>query len=99
MLLLRFIEYSGGVALSAQKMLTALAEPLHIDLYDLHINASIGTSIYPDDGQDAETLLKNADAAMYHAKENGRPPEAVGSARTHLRPTRTVTLCRWVFSY
>ncbi len=71
-LLLPFIEHSGDVALSAQKMLTALAEPHHIDLHDLHINASIGISIYPDDGQDAETLLKNADAAMYHAKENGR---------------------------
>ena len=71
-LLLPFIEHSGDAALSAQKMLTVLAEPHHIDLHDLHINASIGISIYPDDGQDAETLLKNADAAMYHAKENGR---------------------------
>lgn len=71
-LLLPFIEHSEDAALSAQKMLTALAEPHHIDLHDLHINASIGISIYPDDGRDAETLLKNADAAMYYAKENGR---------------------------
>jgi diguanylate cyclase (GGDEF)-like protein len=71
-LLLPFIKHSGDVALSAQKMLAALAGPHHIDLHELHINASIGISIYPDDGQDAETLLKNADAAMYHAKENGR---------------------------
>ena len=43
-----------------------------IDQQDLHITASIGISIYPDDGQDAETLIKNADTAMYQAKEKGR---------------------------
>src|SRR4030065_2719877 len=58
--------------LSAQKVLTALAPPHHIDGHELHISASIGISIYPEDGQDAETLIKNADSAMYHAKENGR---------------------------
>jgi diguanylate cyclase (GGDEF)-like protein len=43
-----------------------------IDQHDLHVTASIGVSIYPDDGLDAETLIKNADTAMYQAKENGR---------------------------
>ncbi len=71
-LLLPFIEHSEDAALSAQKILTALAEPHHIDRHSLHISASIGISVYPDDGQDAETLIKNADAAMYHVKENGR---------------------------
>ncbi len=53
-------------------MLAALVPPHRIDRHDLHISVSIGISIYPDDGQDAETLIKNADTAMYHAKENGR---------------------------
>jgi diguanylate cyclase (GGDEF)-like protein len=43
-----------------------------IDSHELRINASIGISIYPEDGEDAVTLIKNADAAMYHAKEMGR---------------------------
>ena len=40
--------------------------------HDVGITASIGVSVYPEDGTDAATLLKNADNAMYHAKENGR---------------------------
>lgn len=71
-LLFPFIEHSEDAALSAQKILTALAEPHHTDLHNLHISASIGISVYPDDGQDAETLIKNADAALYWVKENSR---------------------------
>jgi diguanylate cyclase (GGDEF)-like protein len=71
-LLLPHIEHADDAALSAQKILAALAPPHHIDQHDLHISVSIGISIYPDDGQDAETLIKSADTAMYHAKENGR---------------------------
>ena len=71
-LLLPYIEHAEDAALSAQKMLTALALPHHIDRHDLHISVSIGISIYPDDGQDAETLIKSADTAMYYAKDNGR---------------------------
>src|SRR6202167_5745583 len=52
-------------------MLLAVAEPHSIGPHDLHVTASIGLSIYPDDGIDAETLIKSADTAMYHAKENG----------------------------
>lgn len=72
MLLLPYIEHAGDAAVSAQKMLAALAEPHHIDGSDIHISVSIGISIYPDDGQDAQTLIKCADTAMYYAKENGR---------------------------
>jgi diguanylate cyclase (GGDEF)-like protein len=54
------------------RLLKAVAEPYSIEQHDLHITASIGVSIYPDDGPDAETLIKNADTAMYQAKENGR---------------------------
>ena len=70
--LLPYIEPSEGAAFCAQKMLAALALPHRIDQHELHISVSIGVSIYPDDGKDAETQIKNADTAMYHAKENGR---------------------------
>jgi diguanylate cyclase (GGDEF)-like protein/PAS domain S-box-containing protein len=59
-------------AISSRRILQAVAEALSIGHHDLHVTASIGISIYPDDGQDAEALIKNADTAMYQAKENGR---------------------------
>ncbi|MGZ4990879.1 MAG: putative bifunctional diguanylate cyclase/phosphodiesterase [Methylobacter sp.] len=69
---LHSIERAEDAAFSAQKILGALALPHSIDQHDLHISVSIGISIYPDDGRDAETLIKNADTAMYYAKESGR---------------------------
>lgn len=70
--LLSNITHAEDAALIAQNMLTALAAPHLIDHHELHVSVSIGISIYPDDGQEAETLLKSADSAMYHAKEGGR---------------------------
>ena len=72
LLLLSSVEHADDAALSAQKMLATLAPPHHIEGSDIHISVSIGISIYPDDGQDAQTLIKCADTAMYYAKENGR---------------------------
>ncbi|TAK61883.1 EAL domain-containing protein [Methylobacter sp.] len=71
-LLLSSIEHPEDAAVFAQKMLAALALPHRIDQRDLHISVSIGISIYPVDGRDAETLIKSADIAMYYAKESGR---------------------------
>jgi diguanylate cyclase (GGDEF)-like protein/PAS domain S-box-containing protein len=59
-------------AVAARRMLHAVAEAHSIDRHDLYVTTSIGVSVYPDDGLDAETLIKNADTAMYQAKENGR---------------------------
>ncbi len=59
-------------AISAQKLLHTLSAPHTLGGQELHIDGSIGISIYPADGKDAETLIKNADTAMYHAKESGR---------------------------
>ena len=59
-------------AVTARKILATLAEPFHISGHELRISASIGIACYPSDGQDAETLLRNADTAMYRAKEGGR---------------------------
>jgi diguanylate cyclase (GGDEF)-like protein/PAS domain S-box-containing protein len=71
-LLLSEVHRSEDAAISALRILQAVAEAHSIDQHDLHVTASIGVSVYPDDGQDAETLIKNADTAMYQAKENGR---------------------------
>src|SRR5271168_3184221 len=70
--LLSEMEQSEDAALSALRILQAVAEAHSVDQHDLHVTASIGVSVYPDDGNDAETLIKNADTAMYQAKENGR---------------------------
>jgi diguanylate cyclase (GGDEF)-like protein/PAS domain S-box-containing protein len=70
--LLSEMEQSEDAALTAGRMLKAVAEAHPIDQHDLHVTTSIGVSVYPDDGLDAETLIKNADTAMYQAKENGR---------------------------
>ncbi|MHB1074401.1 putative bifunctional diguanylate cyclase/phosphodiesterase [Thiobacillus sp.] len=66
------IDHAEDAALAAQKMLAATALPHRIEQHDLHIGVSIGISIYPDDGPDAETLIKHADTAMFHAKDKGR---------------------------
>jgi diguanylate cyclase (GGDEF)-like protein/PAS domain S-box-containing protein len=56
----------------AGKLLEAVAQPFQIDGQDLFVTTSVGVSLYPSDGEDAENLLKNADRAMYRAKEMGR---------------------------
>jgi diguanylate cyclase (GGDEF)-like protein len=70
--LLLDLEHAENAAITARRMLESIAQPHAIDHRDLHVTASIGVSVYPDDGLDADTLIKNADTAMYQAKENGR---------------------------
>jgi diguanylate cyclase (GGDEF)-like protein/PAS domain S-box-containing protein len=70
--LLPEITHPVDAATSAKKMLLSLSAPHSIGGQDLHIDGSIGISLYPEDGGDAETLIKNADTAMYNAKEKGR---------------------------
>ena len=70
--LLSEVEQPEDAAITARRMLEAVAEAHSIDQHDLYVTTSIGVSVYPDDGLDAETLIMNADTAMYQAKENGR---------------------------
>jgi len=70
--LLSEIAHPEDAATSARKILHSLGAPHSISGHELNIDASIGIGIYPEDGQDSEALIKNADTAMYHAKENGR---------------------------
>lgn len=71
-ILLSEVRHAKDAAITAQKILAALRPPHCIDQHNLHLTVSIGISIYPDDGTDAETLMKHADFAMYHAKDRGR---------------------------
>ncbi|MDY7540688.1 EAL domain-containing protein [Undibacterium sp. RTI2.1] len=70
--LLPSIEHAEYAALSAKKILMSLELPHLVEQNEIFIGASIGIGIYPDDGDDTRTLLKNADIAMYHAKQYGR---------------------------
>jgi diguanylate cyclase (GGDEF)-like protein/PAS domain S-box-containing protein len=56
----------------AQKLLDTVAQPMRVEGHDLYITTSIGVALFPDDGDTADVLLKNADQAMYRAKESGR---------------------------
>ena len=71
-ILLSEITHPEDAATSARQILHSLSAPHSVGGQDLHVLGSIGISLYPEDGEDAETLIKNADTAMYHAKENGR---------------------------
>ncbi len=71
-ILLADSQSEQDAALTAEKIISALTLPHKIGNSQLRISASIGISIYPQDAVDAETLLKSADTAMYHAKEKGR---------------------------
>ena len=56
----------------ARRILRAIREPLVVEGHEIVVTGSIGISLFPNDGHDVETLLRNADAAMYHAKQRGR---------------------------
>jgi diguanylate cyclase (GGDEF)-like protein/PAS domain S-box-containing protein len=71
-LLLWELRCAADAAITAAKILETLRKPHHIGEHELHITGSIGIATYPDDGTDAETLMKKADLALYHAKETGR---------------------------
>jgi diguanylate cyclase (GGDEF)-like protein/PAS domain S-box-containing protein len=70
--LLSEVTHVQDAAVGAEKILLTLRTPHRIDQHDLHLTVSIGIANYPDDGEEAEALMRNADFAMYHAKENGR---------------------------
>jgi diguanylate cyclase (GGDEF)-like protein len=70
--LLSEVGHPEDPAIAARRILQAVTKPHSIDEHELHISTSIGVSVYPEDGLDAETLIENADTAMYQAKKHGR---------------------------
>jgi len=71
LVLLTGISRSSDAALIAGKVMAALGAPSRVGEHVLHLSASIGIAVYPQDGQDAATLIDRADAAMYRSKKNG----------------------------
>ncbi len=83
--LLQDVHEPEDAAVAAIRILKAVAEVHSIDQHDLSVTASIGVSLYPEDGLDAETLIKNADTAMYQAKENGHHSYRFFTAAMNIR--------------
>ncbi|HET9316620.1 MAG TPA: EAL domain-containing protein, partial [Vicinamibacteria bacterium] len=70
--LLQDVGTPADAARIAEKVLDSLRVPVRLDGHELFVTGSVGVSLFPEDGQSAETLIKNADTAMYRAKEQGR---------------------------
>jgi diguanylate cyclase (GGDEF)-like protein/PAS domain S-box-containing protein len=71
-ILLEELQESKDAGIVAKKALNVLAEPFELDGHEAYVSGSVGISLFPADGHDATTLLKNADSALYRAKEHGR---------------------------
>jgi diguanylate cyclase (GGDEF)-like protein/PAS domain S-box-containing protein len=91
-LLLEDLNDAADAASVADKVMASCADPFFIEGQDLHVTASIGVSIYPEDGTDAESLLKNADTAMYRAKERGRGNYQFYAAQMNAQGTERLML-------
>ena len=71
-ILLEGLSDPSDAGMVARRVLSSLSSPVHVEGHEIRITASIGIAICPHDGEDADSLLRNADSAMYHAKETGR---------------------------
>ena len=86
------IKRAGDAAQVAQKVIEQLSAPIQVDERELSVTPSIGIAVFPDDGRDAETLIRNSDAAMYHAKEMGRANYQFFTAEMNLAASRRLAL-------
>ncbi len=91
-LLLAGVKTPEGAAVVAKKVLNALTPVIHIQGHDLFISGSIGLALYPSDGTDGETLLKNADGALYAAKDAGKNNYQFFNAPTGARVAERLNL-------
>jgi len=90
--LLEDIDSADDIAPIARKILKSLTIPFRIDEHELFTSGSIGISLCPSDGRDPRSLLKNADAAMYRAKEHGRNNFQFYSAEMGARALEHLTM-------
>jgi diguanylate cyclase (GGDEF)-like protein/PAS domain S-box-containing protein len=82
----------AGAERVAEKLLETVNQTFHVGQYELNVSASIGISMFPDDGEDLESLLKNADAAMYRAKQEGRNQVCFFTQEMQARSSRHLEL-------
>jgi diguanylate cyclase (GGDEF)-like protein/PAS domain S-box-containing protein len=92
MVVLPEVKRSSHVAQVAQKIIDQLSQPEMVEERELTVTPSIGIAVFPDDGRDAETLIRNADAAMYHAKEMGRANYQFFTEQMNLLAARRLAL-------
>jgi diguanylate cyclase (GGDEF)-like protein/PAS domain S-box-containing protein len=71
-ILLPEVDHADDASIIAEKIVQVVGEPHYIDEHELQLTVSVGISLYPEDGQDAQSLIMRADAAMYQAKNTGR---------------------------
>jgi len=83
---------ADSAALVASKLIEAVTRPCHIEQHELIVTPSIGIAIYPHDGSNMETLSKNADTAMYRAKQEGRNDFRFYSPEMQLQSARNLKL-------
>ncbi|MFE4108129.1 EAL domain-containing protein [Almyronema epifaneia] len=91
-LLLPRLPNASQAAQVAQRLLDVLKPPFFLEDQELHITSSVGIALYPQDGVDTEALVKNADAAMYRAKEQGRDRYQFYTATIHVQASQRLTL-------
>jgi diguanylate cyclase (GGDEF)-like protein/PAS domain S-box-containing protein len=92
------IQARDGAATLAAKLIRALDTPFDLEGHKMYVGGSIGVSIFPGDGENADTMIHNADVAMYHAKRGGGPRVAFYEAEMNARALERLDLgteLRW----
>lgn len=84
LIVLNNMRDTESITVVAEKILERMAKPFEIDHHELSISLSIGIAVYPDDGKDFDTLLKQSDTAMYQAKESGRNTHRFHTAQMNI---------------
>jgi len=90
--LLDSLEDSRGASVVAQKVLTSLRQAFILSGTEQHVSGSVGIALYPEDGRDAQTLMKNADTAMFHGKSLGKNTYQYFTAQMNIAVKRRMTL-------
>ncbi len=86
------VKHPCDAAVAAERLMDAMTAPFVIQGHSLHVSCSMGISIYPEHGQDGENLIKNADAAMYRAKDSGRNDFRLFAADMNAQVVERLTL-------
>ena len=90
--LLDNLEEGRNASVVAQKILNSLRLPLLLGGTEQHVSGSVGIALYPEDGRDAQTLMKNADTAMFHGKGLGKNTYQYFTAQMNIAVKRRMTL-------
>jgi diguanylate cyclase (GGDEF)-like protein/PAS domain S-box-containing protein len=90
--LLDQLDDGRNASIVAQKVLNSLRHPLQLGATEQHVSGSVGIAVYPEDGRDAQTLMKNADTAMFHGKGLGKNTYQYFTAQMNIAVKRRMTL-------